>query len=742
MGPTSRGRLAVLHVLVVSLLLCLAARLWYLQVMSGDTYTKVAADNRLRQVVVPAVRGDILDDVGRPLVSNRTALVVSVDQIAVHRQADGGKAVLHRLAKVLHTSYKHLSKQIRECAKGVKRPCWPGSPYQPIPVDEHVSTKTALQILERPEDFPGISAQVQAVRQYPQPEGADPAQVLGYLQPVTADELKNRKGLQQQYSGVDEVGRAGLEAQYDKALRGVPGDKEMTVDASGQVTGVVKQKPAETGDQLITGIDAKVQAVTERAVSGAVRRARKAGAHPKSAAGVVLNVRTGQVVAMASWPSYDPSVWNGGISQAKYEKLLSPKHGQPLVSRATQGQYAPGSTFKISSTDAAVADGYSTAGPYQCSGSFNVGGHVFHNDVPASQGGMNLHRALVVSCDTVFYRLAYRMWKADGGSHPVKHPKDPMQKMARKFGFGKPTGIDLPNESSGRVPDRKWKYDYWKANRSYDCKHAKNGFPKVAATNPSRARYLKGVAADNCQDGYVWLPGDAVNFSIGQGDVLVTPLQLANAYAALANGGTLRAPRIAKALVRPDGTLVKKVKSSVIGHLPNPHHVLAYIRHALADVTRSGTGAAAFAGFPLNKIPVAGKTGTAEVYGQKDNSWFASFAPADHPQFAVVAMVAPAGFGAQFAAPAVREIYDGIYGVKHGHIDPKKAAFPDGKPPKELPTVAGSGRVTPPSGYPAAYTPGRGNGSGNAIDTGPRPVFATLDRRIGWVPAWSHPRLT
>ena len=712
MGTTSKTRLLILHVLVVSLLISLGARLWYLQVMSGGTYAKAAADNRQREVVVPAVRGQILDSVGRPLVDNRSALVVSVDPTTLEAQPDGGTAVLKRLAKTLGTSYAKLRKQIRPCARGVKRPCWPGSPYQPIPVDTKVDDRTALQILERKEDFPGISAEVQAVRQYPSPDGANAAQVLGYLQPVTQEELAKRKGLQKSYSGVDEVGRDGLEETYDKALRGVPGVRRMTVDSQGQVTGTPSEQPAKPGDYLVTSINAQVQAGAEKAIKEAVHSARAAGNPAKSAAAVVLDVRTGHVVALASYPTYDPSIWTGGISQKDYDRLLSKDGGQPLISRATEGQFAPGSTFKVSSLDAAIKDGYDLHGTYNCPGSFQVGNRAFHNFEGEAPGEMSLHRALVVSCDTVFYRFAYQEWLRDGGTHPKKHPKDPMVHMARDFGFGKPTGIDLPNEAAGRIPDRKWKYDYWKATKDEDCKHAKSGYPDVQKSDPSRARYLKALAAENCTGGYVWRPGDAANFAIGQGDVLVTPLQLANAYASLANGGTIREPRVAKALVRPDGKLVREITAPKAGKLPDPHNVLAYERSALADVTRSGTGAGAFAGWPMNKIAVAGKTGTAEVYGKKDNSWFASFGPVKKPQFAVVAMVSESGQGATYAAPAVRKIWESIYGVSGGKIDKKKAAYPDGTPPAELPKIGKDGTVSAPSGFTAAASAFGGKGAG------------------------------
>ncbi|MQA87823.1 MAG: penicillin-binding protein 2 [Streptosporangiales bacterium] len=705
MSTRSRTRLFVLHVLVVSLLATLLGRLWYVQVLTGDEYARVAAANRTREIVVPAVRGWILDDAGRPLVRNRTALVVSVDRTQLSQQPDGGEAVLKRLAKVLDMSYGKLQKKIRLCSSEVGRPCWPGSPYQPIPVDDEVDSKTALQIMERREDFPGVVATPQPVREYPETYGTNAAHVLGYLQPVTDEELREREGLRSQFSGIDLVGRAGLESTYDEDLRGRSGVRQVAVDSMGQVTHTVRETPATPGSHLVTSIDAGVQSVVEKSLRRAVQRARSQGSPGSAAAGVVLDVRTGRVVALGSLPTYDPSVWIGGISQKQLNELMSGKAENPLVSRATQGQYPPGSTFKLVSTSAAVESGYSLHGTYPCPGSYQVGNRAFSNFEGTAFGPMNLHRGLVVSCDTIFYKFAYELWQRDGGTDPVKNPKDAMINMAREYGFGKPTGIDLPNESPGRLPSREWKREYWEETKAYHCKHAKKGYPEVAKNEPSRAAYLTAISKENCKSGYQYRAGDAANFAIGQGDMISTPLQLANAYASLANGGTVYSPRIGKALVRPDGTVERKIKPRKQGKLPVPKRVLSFIRDALADVPRSGTAAGAFAGFPLDKLPVAGKTGTTEAYGAEDTSWFASFAPANNPRYAVVVMVAEAGEGSRFAAPAVREIYEGMYG-----LNGKKAVLPDGELPDELPKIDGGG-FSPPPGYQTAPRSSSSGGS-------------------------------
>ncbi|GAA4384265.1 penicillin-binding protein 2 [Actinomadura verrucosospora] len=683
MNPRTHFRLVVLYVLVAALLLVLIGRMWALQVLEGAHYRAVAAENRTRDIVVPATRGMILDDRGRPLVRNRSALVVSVDRTTLSRQKDGGQTILKRLAAVLGTSQEEMTKRIRLCGPGIKRPCWPGSPYQPIPVEDHVDPKRALQIMERQEDFPGITAQVQAVRDYPQPEGARPAQLLGYLQPVTQEELDKRKGLKVTgYSGVDLVGRDGLEAQYDSALSGEPGFRKVLVDSQGRVTGTAQEQPPTAGGNLVTSIDAGVQGAAEKALKNAIDGARKQGRPADAGAAVVMDVRTGRMIAMASYPTYDPGIWTGGISQDEYDALLGKKQGEPLISRVTQGQFAPGSTFKISSVAAAVKDGNSLTGTYDCPGSYNVGNRAFRNFEGEELGAMSLHTALVKSCDTIFYRFAYQEWQRDGGMKPKKNPSDPMVKMARDYGFGSRTGVDLPSESEGRIPDRGWKKSFWDATKAANCKGAKTGYPEVAKTDPARAAYLKAVATENCTEGYVWRPGDAANFSVGQGDVLVTPLQLVRAYAAMANGGKLLTPRLGVAVVRPDGSIVRRIDAPPPRRLPVDGKVLKYIRESLAEVTKSGTASGAFTGFDFKRVDVGGKTGTAEVYGKQDTSWFASFGPVDKPRFAVVAMVSQGGQGAQTSAPAVREIWEAMYGTKD-----RKAILQDGRLPSELPRM-------------------------------------------------------
>ncbi|TDD13270.1 penicillin-binding protein 2 [Nonomuraea diastatica] len=674
-----RARLLVLHVLVLTLLVVLAMRLWQVQVVRGQEFVTRATETRTRTVIVPAVRGQILDSSGRPLVRNKTALVVSVDRTRLSRMPDGGVKVLRKLSAVLDRPVAQLQQRITPCGPGIAKPCWTGSPYQPVPLDEKVGTREALQILERQEEFPGVTAEIHSVRQYP--GGRAAAQMLGYLQPVTEAELEEREGLKASFSGVDLVGRDGLEYVYDEALRGKAGLRRVQVDRMGKALGVEEQTTPIPGDHLVTSIDSRVQNVVETALA----RAMKSAPAADGGAGVVLDARTGRVVALASAPGYDPAIWAGGISARGYQWLMSEKSGKPLVSRAINGQFAPGSTFKVSSVTSMLRAGYPLNGKYGCPGSVMVGGRAFNNFRGIPLGTLDLHMALVKSCDTIFYQAAFEQYMKDGGRNPKKTPKEVFANVARAFGFGRPTGIDLPGESSGRIPDRAWKKDLWNHTSAVNCERSRKGYPEVK--DRARAEFLKRLALENCTEGFLLRPGDAANFSIGQGDVLVTPLQLARAYMALVTDGKVRSPRIGWAQVRPDGKVVKTIDVPVVGKLPLSEKERRYIKNALSQVPSDGTAAGAFAGFPMNKVRIGGKTGTAEVWGKKDTAWFASFAPTQNPQYVVVVMISQGGMGGSAAAPAAREIYEGIYGIK------RPPAVPGGRLTTRLPTFAPDGTV-------------------------------------------------
>jgi penicillin-binding protein 2 len=687
--PASRARLVVLYLAVAALLAGLGVRVWYLQVKTGTRYTALATSERVREVVEPSVRGPILDDIGAPMVDSHSELVVAVSLPTLWKQSDSGTAELRRLAALLHIRRGKMLREVRLCTAGVRQPCWPGSPYQPIPVADNVPAKVGLEVLENHRLYPGVTASVQPVTRYRQPISTELAQTLGYLQPITASELKAEGLPVTGFSGVDLVGQAGLELQYDRELRGVPGYSKLAVNAAGQVTGTIRKVKPKTGDYLVTSISSALQADVQTALANAVQRSQFAGSPTSNGGAAVVLTTTGRVLALASYPSYNPAVWTGGISGREFRRLFGKGDGEPVLNRATQGQYAPGSTWKVTSVAAAIAAGDPLYGTYQCPAAVNIGGSSYQNDGSPSLGPMSLYQALVVSCDTVFYNIAYQIYLRDHTNlDDVTSPTFPvqeMQKMELAWGFGKDTGIDLPAEDPGSVPTRKWLYYLWKDNA-----HTGQNWCKYGRANGS---YVQQIEWDDCRSGNVWTAGQSVIAAIGQGYVTVTPLQLARAYAALANGGTLYSPRIGEALISPAGKIVRRIRPPVTGHLPVAKATLAYIRRALAGVVTSGTAAGTFGGFPLGKVCVAGKTGTAQVQGNQSTSVFASFAPCDHPKYVVVMMIPNSGYGANVSGPAVRQIWDSIYGLE-GH----KAAFPGGVLPG-LPRVNGAGQVVPPAGY-------------------------------------------
>lgn len=685
--PRVQIRLIVIQILVLSLLLTLGGRLWYLQIRNGEEYAEEASGNHVQQVVDPAVRGSILDARGVPIADNQTRLVVSASRTELMKMKDDGKAALAKLADVLGMTAKEVGEKVRLCDSKTPQPCWNGSPYQPIPITDEASPRQALQIRERAEDFPGITAEPTAVRRYPAPGKSNTAQVLGYLSPVTDEEITKAEHTDSPFLRSDMVGRSGLERTYDAQLRGKAGVTRYEVDKLGRVIGKAKDDPAQPGANVVTSIDARVQALSEYWLNDAMKKARQefdknTNENYKADAGavVVMENKTGRIVSMASNPNYDPNAWVGGISGKDYTKLTGKDSNYPLLNRAIQGQAAPGSIFKVIPTTAAVNAGYDFNGRYPCPSSYSIGGQTFKNFESQGHGSITLGQALEVSCDTVFYKLSHDQWAKDGGNKPKKDAKDWFYKTAHQFGLGKETGIDLPNEVSGRVPDRQWKKDYWKANKDGWCKQGKKG-----------GDYVEQIAYENCLEGMKMRAGDSVNYSIGQGDTLVTPIQMATVYSAIANGGTMYDPTVGKAIISADGKQVQEIKPESHGKLPMDEKTRSDIDGALADVATKGTAAWRFGGWPQDKIPMHAKTGTAEVYGKQTTSWFATYTK----DYSIVMTISQGGTGSGASGPAVRKIYDGIYGLdENGKQDLKKALLPE--PQKNLPKIETDGSIDAP----------------------------------------------
>jgi penicillin-binding protein 2 len=691
----SRLRLVVIQALVFSLFATLLVRLYYLQVVSGDEYAAQAASQSVREIVVQPQRGLIVDDEGRPLVANRTSWVVSIDRGTLAKLPDSEqRSLLHRVARVTDVAVPRIHRLLTTCGedKAVQGDCWNGSPFQPVPVAVDVPQPMALRVLEQPEDFPGVTAEQQSLRAYPAPYGINAAHLLGYLSPITGEEYDRAKeDGDRSVNGASVVGRAGVEKQYDAWLRGMPGYQQVAVDSMGRVIGDEAEVSAQPGDTLVTSIDARVQSVVEQQLAATIQTARQTYddvTHKNyvadSGAAIVMEAKTGRIVAMASQPTYDPSVWVGGISKKELARLYSGKAGTPLLGRATQGQFAPGSTWKPIMTVGALNHGFTPDTRLDCSSGLQVGNRLFKNYESAAFGYIGFDQALQISCDTFFYRVGLKYWQQYGTDETDVDAKDPLVDEAKSFGFGSRTGVDLPGEAPGRIADRAWKLSYWKSMRSYYC--------RIDREQSAKNDYLQLFAHEFCLDGNRYRAGDAVNFAIGQGDTIVTPLQLARAYAALSNGGTLYEPRVAKAIVAPDGTVLKKFAPEVAGRVPSTRAALDYVDDALLGTPKVGTLAWKFTDFPLDQVHLRGKTGSAEVYGKQSTSWVATY----DENYVVVMMVSQGGTGSGTSGPAVRAIWESLYGVTGTTVSPAAAAIDGVTPPSGLPTFMDDGSILPP----------------------------------------------
>ena len=623
-------RMTALAAVIGFLFAALVTRLWFLQVIASADYRDASRDNRVRLIRIPAARGEILDRNGQPLVDNRRSVQLVVHKRMI-RDDDHAERVLSELAMLLNVPLEELTERYRD-------PDYLA--YQPVPVWDDVPPQVVYYLEEHEDEFPEVSYQVAGTRHYVQGDLAP--HVLGYLGQISPDELDDPSF--SEYRAGQLVGRGGVEQQYEAELTGEDGVIKQEVDASGTVTDSIGRVEPEPGDDVVLGIDAEIQRLAQETLAEATTEARslvdeETGTYLKASAGavVVMDPNSGHILAMASYPSYDPNIFLEPLSKEEYRRLFSlPATNYPLNNRAISGLYPPGSTFKPFVASAAVRAGYAeTDGFFPCPPEFTVPGDtsktVFHNWTSAHRGTISFPEALVQSCDTVFYPWGLKFWQ------DRQARGDLFQEHIRQWGFGEVTGIGVPGEQEGRVPDAQWKQEVNAANPE--------AFPETT-----------------------WLPGDNINLSIGQGDLLVTPLQLASAYSALANGGTIFRPQLALRVQSPDGDVVEEFPGERKGRVPLKPGVRAAILQGLQGVVTSGTGTAtaAFSGFPLSTHPVAGKTGTAEVAGRQPHSWFAAFAPADDPQFVVVSVIEEGGHGSQVAAPIVRRVLEGLLDLEPG----------------------------------------------------------------------------
>jgi penicillin-binding protein 2 len=687
MNNRSRLALMVVQILVISLMVALFGRLFYLQVAAGPKYKDAALSIQSRDVVSPANRGFIVDGFGVPLAMNKAGLAITIDRIAIDKLEDKGVAVMKRLSTLLKLKYSDVYQNTRLCGElpvGKRAGCWQGSRYQPIPITKSADPEIALQIVERSDEFPGVDAQPVAIRSYPSYLDVNAAHVLGYVGPLTESDLL--KGNGKQYYRSESIGKTGLEIEYDTFLRGEPGIRTVIVDRKESITRESQNTQPTPGNHLVTSLDVRLQASAEKALKDAVLRGRANGYTSDSGAAVVMDIRTGRVLALASYPTYDPNAWEKGLTVQQAEDLFSEKKSVPALNRALQGLFAPASTFKVVSLLAAATAGYDLKANYKCPSEVQVGTRTFRNFDSKNQGTMNMIKAMAVSCDTIWYQIAFDEWLRDGGLRPKSNPNDHFFEAAKAFNITQRVGIDLPSESSSRLADREYKENWYQQNKDFYCNY------KERASKAQQTPFLLQLAAENCVDGDKIRAGDAVNFSIGQGDTVVTPLKLTQMYAAIANGGTIWQMMVAKAIVKTDGTVVQSFTPKKLGNVKAAPSVLSFLRGSLREVVVNGTATGTFAGFP---VEISGKTGTAQVFGRNpngslkdDTSWFASYAPSKKPRYAVVMMVGQGGFGASTSGVGVRQIYSTLFGVTGNTLVPGAALFPDGKPPTQLPKIS------------------------------------------------------
>ena len=640
-------RLSIMGVIGMALLTTLVVRLWYLQVLASEQFVAQAVGNVIRTVPEPAPRGRIFDVRGRELVGNRTVNVVTMDAFVLRDQI--GRAQRERLALELARQLSRsgvLTKSL-QLTEAMADPSY--GPFDRIPLALGVSDAIKVFLAERNEEFPGVEVVQRTQRVYPYGDLA--AHVLGYIDTVTAEELEARENHPKRYSTVDEIGKSGVELAFEDILRGNPGWREIEVDNVGNVVRERGYRPPQPGTDVVLTIDADLQHVVEDELLRGLLEARERQddsveerfvTFPAPAGTVVvLDPRTGNILAMASYPDYDPRVFIGGISEDEFAAFLHPASHAPLNNRAIQGVYSPGSTMKPITTYAALSTGL--IGP---SGFLGVnqttqdpGFHVladcigeceFENPERAPNGDVDLRMAITVSSDVYFYKLAEQF------AHRLGYPDDQIQHTARDFGFGRTTGVALPFEHAGIVPDA-------------EIKRARHESNPEAFPDPG------------------WRTGDTINISIGQGDLGVTPLQLANSFTPFANGGRLYLPNIAVAMIDPiSGEVVNEIRPRESSRIYAPTDVLAPILDGMRGATtvrtseRFGTAYSAFEGFPHDRWPVAGKTGTAEVLGKADSAVFVGFGPLPQPRYVVAVLLEEAGFGGEAAAPVVRRILEAV----------------------------------------------------------------------------------
>ncbi len=637
---SSRVRLGVIGLIVAALFSALFARLWFLQVGTSESFAAETRSNRIRTITEPAVRGRIIDRNGAVLVENKLVNSVQVKRGITDAER---KAMVPRLATVLGLSEGYINSRIDSVRY---------SPYQPVPIADEVSLETIVFLKERPELFPKVDSVRRSIRVYP--NGPVAPHLLGYVGAINAHEQKLHKA--DGYGPEEVIGKDGVEQMFEAQLRGSPRVRKLEVDSRGRLVRVIKDEKAEAGNDVQLTMDFDTQRITEESLrqgmeaAGGLKnpneKSRFETFKATGGAAVVLDARDGSVLGMASEPSFDVTKFTDGIPAEDFKNLNRPRSNYPLLDRVIQGQYAPGSTWKLFTAIAALEQGIVTPDEViQDRGFVEFGNppQKFKNAGEERHGAVSLQTAITVSSDVYFYIQGFRMWRLFSArdEKPGNLAKGyAVQNVAKRFGFEEPTGVGLANELTGRIPDEKFKL---KLN-----KNSPDPFTRE------------------------WLPGDSAALAVGQGDLLVTPLQMAVAYSAFADGDRY-APRLASQILAPGG-------ASILRELPPQKVASSKVSQEIRDqimggligaATPGGIGTAgrAFSGY--GGIQVAGKTGTAEVFGKQDTSVFATIvnpnpATPDEPQYVIIVFVEQGGNGGSVAAPISRRIAEGL----SGDLDP------------------------------------------------------------------------
>jgi len=606
-------------------------RLFTLQVLEHATSVSSANANALRVSTIPANRGYIFDRTGTPIVTNADLIEIQLSQVEAHLYPGD----IGALALLTHQTSAQVKKE-------VMNPQY--NPYQPAPIVAGASATMVDFIQQHPSEFPGVVITPISQRSYPY-GGGTASQLLGYVGPITSQEIAAHPGAGYQTSST--IGKAGLESYYEQFLRGKSGTDTYQVNAAGNILGVVKTVAPRIGDSLVLNIDAGLQRDLDQNLAADILRVRHtpdpvSGKLPAalSGAAMVMDPRTGAVLALSSYPSYNLKSFVNGLSESTFKGLLNEG---AFTNYPLQGLYVPGSTFKMITATTQLQTGVLSAGTYVndpgsftvpgCQGNAASHGCIFHDDEGIAAGLVNLPTALTVSSDYYFYNLGYLFW-----AHQGQYGKTPIQNVAAEYGLGQYTNIDLPGENIGRVDSPTVRLALHAA--------APKAFPNVS-----------------------WYTGDNVEMAFGQGSTVLTPIEMADAYATFANGGTRFQPEVAAAVESPTGQIVVRYGPHVLGHISLPPSVRNPILQGLIGVVNNPKGTAyypfhQYAKFNLNSFLVAGKTGTASnAYGEEPNSWFISFAPAYAPRYLVMCVIGQGGYGADAAAPVVAETYN--YLVAH-----------------------------------------------------------------------------